>query len=108
MTGHTTIISVDTLSLRTDAPADPEAMLAQAELLDGLVKRNLAVSEQSFREQMLFGIFFVQIDEDGSFVQIDEDGAQYWMDRVRETGNAVVTLIPQLIAEAYVAANRGR
>jgi hypothetical protein len=66
LTNTTTIISVDTLSLRTDAPADPEAMLAQAELLDGLVKRNLAVIEQSFMEQMLFGTSLVQIDEDGT------------------------------------------
>ena len=33
-----------------------------------------------------------------------DDGDPYWMDRIRETGNAVVTLIPQLIGEAMLAA----
>ena len=66
MTSTLTIVSLDTLSLRTDKPADPEVMLAQAELLDEIVKRNLAVLEQSLLDQMLFGTSVVQIDPDGT------------------------------------------
>ncbi len=35
-----------------------------------------------------------------------EDRCQDWMDRVKETGNTIVRLIPQLIGEAILAARR--
>ena len=58
-------------------------------------------------ERKAFGNERQSIWPDEPALQGVDDVAPDWMDRVRETGNAVVSLIPQLIGEAILAARRG-
>lgn len=55
-------------------------------------------------EREAFGNERQSIWPDEPALQGVDDGDPHWMDRIRETGNAVVTLIPQLIGEAILTA----
>lgn len=57
-------------------------------------------------EREAFGNERQSIWPDEPALQRVDDVTPHWMDRVRETGNTIVRLIPQLIGEAILAARR--
>ena len=61
-----TIVALDDLTLRSDEPGDPKALLMLGEIAQDRMQSNRPVIVEMLTEMMLFGSAAILIDEDGN------------------------------------------